>query len=105
MGEILHLPIVRCGTLAGRRSTTWRRTASRPGRSRPTADANSLFDMGMPDEGGAGRRRRGPGPHRRGARARTQFDVRIPMHRGVDSLNLGHALAIAMAAVALPVPD
>ena len=32
-------------------------------------------------------------------RARTHYDVRIPMHHGVDSLNLGHALAIAMAAV------
>ena len=39
------------------------------------------------------------------ARARTHYDVRIPMHHGVDSLNLGHALAIAMAAVSPPVQD
>jgi tRNA G18 (ribose-2'-O)-methylase SpoU len=31
-----------------------------------------------------------------------QREVRIPMHHGVDSLNLGHALAIAMAAVSRP---
>jgi tRNA G18 (ribose-2'-O)-methylase SpoU len=37
------------------------------------------------------------------ARRLTEFDVSIPMHHGVDSLNLGHALAIAMAAVSPPV--
>jgi len=28
--------------------------------------------------------------------------VRIPMHHGTDSLNISHALAIAMAATSLP---
>ena len=37
------------------------------------------------------------------ALARIHTHVRIPMHHGVDSLNLGHALAIAMAAIAPPV--
>jgi len=33
------------------------------------------------------------------------YDVRIPMHHDVDSLNIGHALAIAMAAVSPAVDD
>ena len=101
MGEMLHLPVVRCDRwpspiehLNSAGFETWALT--------PTAEANSLFDMGMPDKVALVAGAEGPGLTEE-ARRVAQFDVRIPMHRGVDSLNLGHALAIAMAVVALPV--
>ena len=90
MGEILHLPIVRCGLwpealeIIGRQGfETWALTTS--------PAANSLFDMGMPDKVALIAGAEGPGLTD-AAKARTRFDVRIPMHHGVDSLNLGHAL-------------
>ena len=61
-------------------------------------NAENLFSMGMPDKVALVAGAEGPGLTA-AARARTHYDVRIPMHHGVDSLNLGHALAIAMAAV------
>lgn len=101
MGEMLHLPVARCDTwpspleyLNNAGWETWALT--------PAADANSLYDMGMPDKVALVAGAEGPGLTD-AARQATSFDVRIPMHRGVDSLNLGHALAIAMAAVSLPV--
>ena len=54
--------------------------------------------MGLPEKVALVAGAEGPGLQP-ATRARTHFDVRIPMHGGVDSLNLGHALAIAMAAV------
>jgi len=101
MGEILFLPVHRCGswpaplehlTKAG--FETWALT--------PDASTNSLFDMGMPEKVALVAGAEGPGLTDV-ARQATQFDVHIPMHRGVDSLNLGHALAIAMAATSPPV--
>jgi len=101
MGEILHLPVMRCERwpspieyLETAGFETWALT--------PAAEANSLFDMGMPDKVAIVAGAEGPGLTAE-ARSATRFHVRIPMHRGVDSLNLGHALAIAMATVALPV--
>jgi tRNA G18 (ribose-2'-O)-methylase SpoU len=101
MGEMLHLPVMRCerwpnpiAYLKNAGFETWALT--------PDVSANSLFDMGMPDKVALIAGAEGPGLTDE-ARQATEFDVRIPMHRGVDSLNLGHALAIAMAAVALPV--
>ncbi|HQZ35808.1 MAG TPA: RNA methyltransferase [Ilumatobacteraceae bacterium] len=102
MGEMLHLPVMRCERwpspieyLEKAGFETWALT--------PAPEANSLFDMGMPDKVALIAGAEGPGLTAE-ARAAARFHVRIPMHRGVDSLNLGHALAIAMAAVALPVP-
>jgi len=101
MGEMLHLPVMRCDrwpspieSLKNAGFETWALT--------PAAEANSLFDMSVPDKVALIAGAEGPGLTEEARRA-SQFDVRIPMHRGVDSLNLGHALAIAMAAVALPV--
>jgi tRNA G18 (ribose-2'-O)-methylase SpoU len=54
--------------------------------------------MGLPEKVALVAGAEGPGLQP-ATRARTHYDVRIPMHGGVDSLNLGHALAIAMAAV------
>jgi tRNA G18 (ribose-2'-O)-methylase SpoU len=101
MGELLFLPVHRCtswpdplATLTTMGFETWSLT--------PDASADSLFHMGMPEKLAlvAGAEGSGLTPE---ARAATQFEVRIPMHRGIDSLNLGHALAIAMAATSPPV--
>jgi tRNA(Leu) C34 or U34 (ribose-2'-O)-methylase TrmL len=97
MGEILHLPLTRAtdwhGTLewlTKQGFELWALT--------PDTDAESLYRMGLPEKVALVAGAEGPGllP---ATRARTHYDVRIPMHGGVDSLNLGHALAIAMAAV------
>jgi tRNA G18 (ribose-2'-O)-methylase SpoU len=101
MGEILHLPIVKCGTWPAPIATmarygfeTWALT--------PDAAADSLFTMGMPEKVALIAGAEGPGLTTE-ALEQVQHRVRIPMHRGVDSLNLGHALAIAMAATSPPV--
>lgn len=101
MGEMLHLPVVRCeqwpsalGYLESLGFETWALT--------PATEARSLYDMAVPRRLALVAGAEGPGLTDAARRA-TRFEVRIPMHRGVDSLNLGHALAIAMAAVALPV--
>jgi tRNA G18 (ribose-2'-O)-methylase SpoU len=101
MGEILHLPVVR--------GATWpdpldylNRTGFETWALTPDATALTLFEMAMPDKLALVAGAEGSGLTA-AARARTQFDVRIPMHHGVDSLNIGHALAIAMAATSLPV--
>ncbi|MEQ1873609.1 MAG: RNA methyltransferase [Ilumatobacteraceae bacterium] len=103
MGEMFQLPVVRGSKwpdpldyLNRVGFETWALT--------PSADAVNLFEMGMPRKLAliAGAEGSGLTP---AARSRTQFDVRIPMHHKVDSLNIGHALAIAMAATSLPVMD
>ena len=101
MGEMLHLPVVRgehwpspIEYLESVGFETWALT--------PAVEATSLYDMVVPDKLALVAGAEGPGLTDAAMRA-TRFQVRIPMHRGVDSLNLGHALAIAMATVALPV--
>ncbi len=96
MGEILHLPIVRCTTwpaplaeIIQRGFDMWALT--------PDAAAD-LFtkDVAAKVAVVAGAEGHGLSAD---ARAMIANDVRIPMHHGVDSLNLGHALAITMAFV------
>ncbi|MBK9971858.1 MAG: RNA methyltransferase [Acidimicrobiaceae bacterium] len=101
MGELLHLQVVRCDRwphalelLHDAGFETWALT--------PAAEARNLFDMAVPEKVALMAGAEGPGLTDAARRA-ARFEVRIPMHGGVDSLNLGHALAIAMAAVALPV--
>ena len=101
MGELLHLQVVRCDRwphalelLHDAGFETWALT--------PAAEARNLFDMAVPEKLALMAGAEGPGLTDAARRA-ARFEVRIPMHGGVDSLNLGHALAIAMAAVALPV--
>ena len=101
MGEMLHLAVMRCEQWPGPIEylenagfETWALT--------PAAEAKSLFEMGMPEKVALIAGAEGPGLTDVARRA-AQLNVRIPMHHSVDSLNLGHALAIAMAAVALPV--
>jgi len=100
VGEILHLPVVRGSKwpdpldyLNRVGFETWALT--------PAAASVSLFEMAMPQKLALVAGAEGTGLTAE-ARARTQFDVRIPMHHGVDSLNIGHALAIAMAATSPP---
>ncbi len=101
MGAILHLPVVRGAKwpdpldyLNRVGFETWALT--------PAAESASLFEMAMPQKLALVAGAEGSGLTAQ-ARARTQFDVRIPMHHDVDSLNIGHALAIAMAATSPPV--
>lgn len=101
MGEILHLPVVRTTSwpdpleaMHAAGFQTWSLT--------PSATAQSLFSMALPDKLAIIAGAEGPGLPE-ATRMRTHFDVRIPMHHGVDSLNIGHALAIAMAATS-PTP-
>ena len=94
MGELLHLPIVRCGAwdmaldeVAAAGFEIWALT--------PSPNAVDIFEMTTPQhwavvvgaEGG-------------GLSADTLarcINVRIPMRNGVDSLNVGHAVAVALA--------
>lgn len=100
MGELLHLPVVRCrtwpdplGEMIDVGFETWALT--------PSPDAVDLWAMGSPDRVALVAGAEGPGLTP-ATLSKCHYDVRIPMHHGVDSLNIGHALAIAMAAVALP---
>jgi tRNA G18 (ribose-2'-O)-methylase SpoU len=103
MGELLHLPVVRCTTwpdplqaMIDEGFENWALT--------PKPTAHSLFDMGMPPKVAILAGAEGPGLTP-AALSKVHYDVRIPMHHGIDSLNIGHALAIAMAAVAFPADD
>ena len=103
MGEILHLPIVRCDTwpepldaIRDAGFATWALT--------PLSSARPLFELEVPDRLALVAGAEGPGLST-ATLARITTHVRIPMHHGVDSLNIGHAVAIAMAAVSPPVPN
>lgn len=95
MGEIFHLPIVRATTWPDALTTigaagfeTWALT--------PDPTAASLFALPVPAKLALLAGAEGPGLTAP-ARSAAHHQVRIPMHHDVDSLNLGHALAIAMA--------
>jgi tRNA G18 (ribose-2'-O)-methylase SpoU len=95
MGEILHLPIVRCtqwpgalDTIAAAGFETWALT--------PRTDADVLSTLLVPDRLALLAGAEGPGLST-AALGSARRAVRIPLHHGVDSLNIGHAVAIAMA--------
>lgn len=97
MGEVLHLPVVRCdtwpqplGTLADAGFETWALT--------PSADAD-VRDLGAPERLALLAGTEGPGLTDVALEAATRR-VGITMRNGVDSLNVGHALSIAMAVTA-----
>ncbi|MDO8391458.1 MAG: RNA methyltransferase [Actinomycetota bacterium] len=101
MGEIFHLPIVRTTTwpqplaaIAEAGFETWALT--------PDLTATDLFVMPRPAKLALLAGAEGPGLTA-ASRGAAHHQVRIPMHHGVDSLNLGHAIAIAMAATSPPV--
>jgi tRNA G18 (ribose-2'-O)-methylase SpoU len=94
MGELLHIPIVRCDP--------WDETFDRVIDAgfdvwalTPHPDAHDLFTMPTPRRWALVVGAEGPGlPQSTLARCTR---VRIPMHNGVDSLNVGHAVAVALA--------
>jgi tRNA G18 (ribose-2'-O)-methylase SpoU len=94
MGELLHLPIVRCARwadaldeVAGAGFEIWALT--------PSPNATDIFTLRPPDRWALVVGAEGPGLLS-GTLARC-INVRIPMRNGVDSLNVGHAVAAALA--------
>ncbi len=94
MGELLHLPIVRCAVwatavdeVAAAGFEIWALT--------PSPNAIDIFEMTTPQRWAVV-----VGAEGQGLSAATLTrctNVRIPMRNGVDSLNVGHAVAIALA--------
>jgi tRNA G18 (ribose-2'-O)-methylase SpoU len=94
MGELLHLPIVRCAkwvdtfdAVAAAGFDVWALT--------PAADAVDIFTMTPPPRWALVVGAEGPGLSAETLARCT--NVRIPMSNGVDSLNVGHAVAAALA--------
>jgi tRNA G18 (ribose-2'-O)-methylase SpoU len=94
MGELLHLPIVRCANWADAFDEvvaagfdTWALT--------PSPEAIDIFTLTPPDRWAMVVGAEGPGLSAETLSRCT--NVRIPMHNGVDSLNVGHAVAAALA--------
>ena len=67
----------------------------------PAADAASIWDLPVPARLAIVLGAEGPGLEERTMRRATER-VRIPIRPGVDSLNVGHAAAVAFAAVGRP---
>jgi tRNA G18 (ribose-2'-O)-methylase SpoU len=94
MGELLHLPIVRCARwaetfdeVAEAGFDIWALT--------PSPDAIDIFTMTPPPRWALVVGAEGPGLCADTLERCT--NVRIPMSNGVDSLNVGHAVAAALA--------
>jgi tRNA G18 (ribose-2'-O)-methylase SpoU len=95
MGEVLHLPVARAidwpGDLAVLHTAgfeTWALT--------PAADAADLWSLDVPGRVAVLLGAEGPGLSGAALGAATRR-VRIPIAAGVDSLNVGHAAAVAFA--------
>jgi tRNA G18 (ribose-2'-O)-methylase SpoU len=94
MGELLHLPIVRCSDWAASLDQVvtaafeiWALT--------PSPSAIDIFTLTPPDRWALVVGAEGPGLSAETLARCT--NVRIPMRNGVDSLNVGHAVAAALA--------
>jgi tRNA G18 (ribose-2'-O)-methylase SpoU len=94
MGELLHLPIVRCDDWGatfdearGAGFEMWALT--------PSPEAADLLAMSAPERWALVVGAEGPGLS--ASTLARCVNVRIPMHNGVDSLNVGHAVAVALA--------
>jgi tRNA G18 (ribose-2'-O)-methylase SpoU len=94
MGELLHIPIVRCDDwsaafddVASAGFELWALT--------PSPDAEDILVMAAPMRWALVVGAEGPGLS--AATLARCTKVRIPMHNGVDSLNVGHAVAVALA--------
>ncbi len=97
MGEVLHLPVVRCsdwpsdlGRLRRAGFETWALT--------PDASADDLGALAVAERVALLAGAEGPGLSTAAIAAATRR-VRIPLRPGVDSLNLGHAMAVALSHV------
>lgn len=102
MGEILMLPVVRVdavgwpdvfGSLDTVGFESWAMT--------PATDADDIWQLTPPPRLAVVLGAEGPGLARRSLAAATRR-VRIPVSEGVDSLNVGHAAAVAFAAIGRP---
>ena len=98
MGEVLHLPVARAASWPGDLDVlgeagfeTWALT--------PHPAAADLFELAVPDRVAVLLGAEGPGLSAVLLDAADRR-VRIPIDRGVDSLNVGHAAAIAFAMLA-----
>ena len=98
MGEVLHLPITRV--------TDWTQLPARCAEAgfelwalTPDATADDLWTLDQPPRIGLAVGAEGPGLSDALRRAATR-QVKIPIADDVDSLNVGHAAAIAFAAIA-----
>ena len=94
MGELLHLPILRCADWAATFDEVatagfdiWALT--------PSPTATDIFTLSPPDRWALVVGAEGPGLSAETLARCT--NVRIPMRNGVDSLNVGHAVAVALA--------
>ena len=95
MGELLHLPIARCTT--GRaRSATLRAAGFEVWALTPRADATPITDLVVPARLALLVGAEGPGLSDAAIDAATAA-VRIPIRAEVDSLNVAHAVSIALA--------
>lgn len=96
MGELLHLPVTRAplaevlGHLHAAGIDCWALT--------PRADAEAIGDVTVPDRLALLAGAEGPGLS--AAALASCRNVRIPIRAEVDSLNVGHAVAVALALVA-----
>ena len=94
MGELLHLPIVRCDEWA----TTFDEVAAAGFEIwalTPSPSATDIFTLTPPQRWALVVGAEGPGLS--GETLARCINVRIPMRNGVDSLNVGHAVAAALA--------
>ena len=98
MGEVLFLPVARAATWPGDLAAlsslgfeTWALT--------PDPAAEPIWSLDVPSRVAIVLGAEGPGLSRR-ARAAVARHVRIPIDPDVDSLNVGHAAAVAFAVVA-----
>lgn len=96
MGELLHLPVVR--------SNDWTATLDEVAAAgidvwalTPNTTATDLYSLTAPERLAIVVGSEGPGLSTQTLAAWT--NVRIPMHPGVDSLNVGHAVAATLAVV------
>jgi tRNA G18 (ribose-2'-O)-methylase SpoU len=100
MGEVFHLPIARApldqvfAALAGRQFEVWALT--------PQSDAAPIASLAAPDRLALVVGAEGPGLSNQVLAAHR--NVRIPLRAGVDSLNVGHAVAAALAVVQSSTP-
>jgi tRNA G18 (ribose-2'-O)-methylase SpoU len=100
MGEVLHLPIARApmddivGRLAAAGFHTWALT--------PRADADAIASLPTPARLALVFGAEGPGLSAQVLAGHR--NVRIPVRRDVDSLNVGHAVAAALAVVQSSTP-
>ena len=98
MGEVLFLPVARAAAVARRaRRAARRRLRDLGPDARPGAEP--LWSLAVPDRVAVLLGAEGPGLSAATMAAATRR-VRIPIAAGVDSLNVGHAAAVAFAHLA-----